>query len=112
MAADLPPFPLDPNALSEWIERLVDAKVAAALARMPNPGPESTSKYLTVPEACDLMRAPRQRIYDLLYNGQLTPYGTKGARLLLREEVEAHLRGADTGPTGEAVRRARAPRAA
>lgn len=99
---------LDPDA----IEAIAQRAAEIVLARMPIPGPESRSKYVTVPEACDLMRAPRQRVYDLLYNGQLTPYGTKGARLLLRAEVEAHLRGEDTGPTGEAVRRAKARSAA
>ena len=111
MSADLPPFPFDPSALSEWIERLVDAKVAAAVAgQVQATGP--TSKYLTVVEAADLMRAPKQRVYDLLYDGRLTPHGTKGARLLLNAEVEAYLRGEDTGPTGEAVCRARARSAA
>ena len=107
---ELPPFPLDPSALSEWIERLVDAKVAAALASVQ--ATQTKAKYLTVNEAAELMRAPRQRVYDLFYDGRLTKFGTDGARLVLRDEVEAFLRGEDTGPTGEVVRRARAPRAA
>ena len=88
----------------------MDAKVAAALAGVQATRP--TDKYLTVNEAADLMRAKDQRIYDLLYDGRLTKFGTDGARLVLRDEVEAFLRGEDTGPTGEVVRRARAPRAA
>ena len=62
---ELPPFPFDPSALSEWIERLVDAKVAAALASVQ--ATQTKSKYLTVNEAAELMRAPRQRVYDLLW---------------------------------------------
>ena len=84
------------------------AKIQDAASRPEAP----PSKYLTVAEAADLMRAPKQRIYDLLYGGCLTPYGTTGARLLLREEVEGYLRGEETGPTGEAIRRARARGAA
>lgn len=94
----------------EAIEAIAQRAAEIVLARMP--APTTDSEYLTVLEAAELMRCKRQRIYDLLYEGRLTRFADGSRALIQREEVEAHLRGEDTGPTGEAGRRARARSAA
>jgi excisionase family DNA binding protein len=50
-------------------------------------------EYLTVSEAADLLSASRQRIYDLLSSRRLTRLKDGRRVLVLRSEIEAHLRG-------------------
>jgi excisionase family DNA binding protein len=59
------------------------------LARLDSNAPSSTSPYLTVGEAADLLRSRRQRVYDLLSSGRLTRFKDGGRTLVLRVEVEA-----------------------
>jgi excisionase family DNA binding protein len=54
---------------------------------------EPTSPYLTVPEAAELMRASRGRIYDLLSQRRLTRHRDGTRVLLSREEIHRYLAG-------------------
>jgi excisionase family DNA binding protein len=72
------------------IERLVDERVAAALAEQAAAAP-APSPYLSVVEAAEYLRCPRQRIDDLLSSRRLTRMKDGSRTLLLREEIEQHL---------------------
>ena len=52
----------------------------------------TTSPYLTIPEAADHLRCKRQRIDDLLSAGRLTRIKEGRRTLVLRTEIDAHLR--------------------
>jgi excisionase family DNA binding protein len=54
---------------------------------------EPESAYMTVPEAAELLRAKPQRVYDLLSARRLTRHKDGSRVLVLRAELESHLRG-------------------
>jgi excisionase family DNA binding protein len=68
----------------------IAARAAAlVLDRLDAPTPES--EFLNVPEAAELLRCSRQRIYDLLSSGQLERF-KDGSRVLVRRvDLVAHL---------------------
>jgi excisionase family DNA binding protein len=73
------------------IERLVDDRVAVALAEQAATGAPPLSRYLTVTEAADYLRCSRQRVDDLLSSRRLTRVKDGSRTLLLREEIDAYL---------------------
>lgn len=79
-----------PPELVEAIAELVEERV---LERLEADRRDSVSPYLTPVEAAELLRAGRQRVYDLLSSGRLRRY-KDGARVLVsRDELEAYLDG-------------------
>jgi excisionase family DNA binding protein len=71
----------------------IDRRVQAALAERVGP----LSRYLTVPEAAEYLRAKPQRVYDLLSDRRLTRH-RDGARVLVsRDELDRYL---DSGRAG------------
>jgi excisionase family DNA binding protein len=87
---------------SQQIEAIAAQAAALVAAQLPR---ASTSPYMTVPEAADLLRSERQRVYDLVSSGRLTRF-KDGSRLLVsRIELEGHLAGEATGPVAREARR-------
>lgn len=78
-----------PDAVLETIIEAVTQRVLARLER----GPEETSEYLNIDEACALLRCKRQRIYDLRSAGRLTKFGDGSGVLVSRAELMTHLAG-------------------
>ena len=82
-----------PRELVEAIAELVEERV---LERLEASRRDGLSQYLTPVEAAELLRADRQRVYDLLSAGRLRRY-KDGARVLVsRDEIEAYLDGDGT----------------
>jgi excisionase family DNA binding protein len=82
-----------PPELVEAIAELVEERV---LERLEAHRRASISPFLTPAEAAELLRAGRQRVYDLLSAGRLRRY-KDGARVLVsRDELEAYLDGDGT----------------
>ena len=82
-----------PRELVEAIAELVEERV---LERLEASRRDGLSHYLTPVEAAELLRADRQRIYDLLSAGRLRRY-KDGARVLIsRDELEGYLDGDGT----------------
>ena len=79
---------LDDETLDELARR-----VAAILRGEVERAPEPRSEYLSVDEACQLLRCRPQRIYDLRSSGRLTRYGDGSRALVSRAELEAYLAG-------------------
>lgn len=77
------------------IELIAGRAAALVIARLPPP--RAASPYLTVREAAELLRARPQRVHDLLCQRRLTRVKDGGRTLVLRAELEAHLRGEQTG---------------
>jgi excisionase family DNA binding protein len=79
------------------VEAIAQRAADIAVARLG--ATTNESDYLTVEEGAALIRASRQRIYDLCSDGRLTRF-KDGSRLLLsRAELVAHV-----GPTGSRSR--------
>lgn len=56
-------------------------------------GAATSSPYLTTEEAADYLRASRQRVFDLVHGGRLSP-ARDGRRLLLRrDDLDDYLAG-------------------
>jgi excisionase family DNA binding protein len=64
---------------------------------------DAQNKYLTVPEAAELLRCKRGRIDNLLSQGRLTRVKDGGRTLIARSEIEAYLADRPTGPLAEKV---------
>jgi excisionase family DNA binding protein len=56
-------------------------------------GGRGSSEFLTVAEAADLLRAKKQRVYDLLSANRLTRYRDGTRVLLARTEIDDYLTG-------------------
>lgn len=56
------------------------------------PAPASTSPYLTIPEAAEVLRCRRQRIDDLLSQRRLTRIKEGRRTLVRRDEIELWLK--------------------
>ena len=83
-----------PEAL-EALEELVAAQVDARL-RVLSAGRiagRQRPDFLTVQEAADVLRADRQRVYDLVSSGRLTRHKDGSRVLVRRAELEAYLNG-------------------
>lgn len=74
------PFVLDDEALA-----------AIAAAGHPPAAEPPSSRYLTIPEAAELLRCRRQRIDDLLSQRRLTRHKDGSRTLIARSEIEAWL---------------------
>jgi excisionase family DNA binding protein len=55
-------------------------------------GPATASPYLTIAEVADYLRCSRERVHALLTQRRLTRYKDGGRTLVLRSELEAHVR--------------------
>ena len=81
---------LTPEQLGTIAEHVAKI-VLAQLDERGNGSAASSSPYLTVPEAAEILRCPRQRIDDLLSQRRLTRVKEGGRTLLLRDEIETYL---------------------
>jgi excisionase family DNA binding protein len=61
------------------------------------------SEYLTVSEAADLLRANRQRVYDLVSSRRLERYKDGSRVLVKRAEIEAYLAREGPRPVASAL---------
>ena len=87
----------------EQLDLLAHRVAEIVVARTP-PTTPSASTYPLRARASELLRASRQRIYDLLSNGRLTRHKDGSRVLIRRDEVDRYLRGEAVGPVAEAVR--------
>ena len=77
-----------PDSLLDRLADLVAERLEARRPAAPEPSP-----FMTVPEAAAFIRSPtRQRVDDLLSARRLTRFKEGGRTLLLRAELEAHVR--------------------
>jgi len=83
---------LPPDAIEE-IVAAVTARVLAELGSTPSAAP---SAFLTIPEAAELLRCPRQRVDDLLSQGRLNRHKDGRRTLVSRAELAAHLAGGNS----------------
>lgn len=79
----------------EAIERIAARAAEVAVARLG--AAAETSRYLSVPEAAELLRCKGQRVHDLLSQRRLTRVKDGHRTLILRAEVEAYQQGEPTG---------------
>ena len=77
----------------EAIEHLIDERAAELAQTLAVRAMRKRSEYLTVQEAADMIRADRQRVYDLLSSGRLTRHKDGSRVLIRRAELEAYLHG-------------------
>ena len=80
----------------------LDEETLAALAdalwpHLPRSGSLPLSPYMTTDEAAEYARCSRQRIYDLVSQGRLARYKDGARTLVLRDELDAYLRGSRPG---------------
>lgn len=87
----------------EQLDLLALRVAEIVVARTPPTAP-TASAFLSVREASELLRASRQRIYDLLSDGRLTRHKDGSRVLLRRDEIEQYLRGESVGPVARARR--------
>jgi excisionase family DNA binding protein len=78
----------------EWLEAIAERVVELLAERAPA---ANGSPYLSVAESAELLRADRQRIYDLLSSGRLTRHKDGSRVLVSRAELDAHLLPPDAG---------------
>lgn len=81
---------------SEQIDLLARRVAEIVVARAPAGAP-NTSTFLSVREASELLRASRQRVYDLLSDGRLTRHKDGSRVLIRRDEIERYLAGEHLG---------------
>lgn len=91
------------DLLARRVAEIVVARTPAAPTAAPSP-------FLTVREASELLRASRQRIYDLLSDGRLTRHKDGSRVLIRRDEIERYLAGAPTVPPARYGPRLASPR--
>lgn len=77
---------------SEQIDLLARRVAEIVVARAPSSA-TNTSPFLSVREASELLRASRQRVYDLLSDGRLTRHKDGSRVLIRRDEIEQYLSG-------------------
>jgi excisionase family DNA binding protein len=86
----------DPFVASFSLEPVVEAVVERVLERLRNTGVAAAaaneSPYMTVAEAAGYLRCARQRVDDLLSQRRLTRIKEGSRTLVLRAEVERHLK--------------------
>jgi excisionase family DNA binding protein len=82
--------------VDQLLENLVDQAAARAaelvLKKLGSiESPSAPSEFLSVPEACELARCSRQRLYDLRSSGRLSKFGDGSRALVSRAELIAYL---------------------
>lgn len=87
------------------IERLVDERVAGALAALHGNG-SATTPWLTIEEAAQYLRVSERTLERLLTRGKIRTSTIGRRRLLHRDELDAYMR----ATTGEDVTPATPPR--
>jgi excisionase family DNA binding protein len=89
------------NLPPELVEAIAQRAAELALAQLSDDAGHSSngtsSPYLTIPEAAELLRAKRHRIDDLLSRGTLTRVKDGSRTLISRDELNSYLRGEPTG---------------
>jgi len=85
-------LPIPPEIVEEIAQRAAEIVIAQLGSR-----PDDRPAYVTIPEAADLLRARRHRVDDLLSKGVLTRVKDGSRTLIERAELEAYLRGEQTG---------------
>jgi excisionase family DNA binding protein len=101
---------LEVTLTDEQLDELAERAAAIVLERT-GPTP-SAGRFVTVPEAAELLRCRRQRVDDLLSQRRLSRFKEGGRTLLDRAEVEALVeldRVARTLPTAPLGRMAARP---
>lgn len=79
------------------LEQLIDERAAELAQTLAVRALRKRSEFLTVAEAADLLRADRQRVYDLLSAGRLIRHKDGSRVLVKRAELEAYLNGNGRG---------------
>jgi excisionase family DNA binding protein len=77
------------SAIEELVDERFDERLRSLSAKRLNG--RNRPEFLTVPEAAELLRADRQRVYDLCSSGRLTRHKDGSRTLIRRAELEAHL---------------------
>ena len=81
----------------ELEERIAERAAAIVLARLADTTADGGSRFLTIPEAPEFLRAKRHRVDDLLSRRILTRHKDGARTPILRAELEAYMRGERTG---------------
>jgi len=80
-------FTLDlPEDAVQQIADIVEQRVAARVSMQVSP-------WMTLPQVCEYMSAPKSRIYKLTSSNELPHYKEGGRLLFHRAEVDAYIRG-------------------
>ncbi len=80
---------LNIEGLDEYVEQVVEAKVAAALDSRAD-----VDGWFTADEAADYLKVARSTIHDLVSAGRLPRHGEKGFRLRFRRaDLDAYVGG-------------------
>ncbi len=87
------------DALAEAIARRAAEIVLAELRQEPPAAPSSLSPYLTIKEAAEFLRCPRQRVDDLLSQRRLKRHKDGSRTLVSRAELEAYVTGRRVAPS-------------
>jgi excisionase family DNA binding protein len=72
---------------------LDDVALAAIAAAVPHAAALPASPYMTIPEAADYLRCPRQRIDDLLSQRRLARFKDGARTLVSRAELATYVEG-------------------
>jgi excisionase family DNA binding protein len=78
------------------LDAIAERAAAIVLERLDAPAPRESSEFVTVDEAAEILRAARQRVYDLLSDGRLERFKDGSRVLVRRADLEAHLRPTDS----------------
>src|SRR4051794_37032382 len=73
---------------ADLLDAIVASAVELVVERLVTESTPSLSKYLTVSEAAEVLRAKPQRVYDLLSAGRLRRFKDGSRVLVLRDEVD------------------------
>jgi excisionase family DNA binding protein len=76
---------------------LSEAALTAIAEAISPPSIPATSPYMTIAEAAEYLRCSRQRVDDLLSQGRLSRVKEGRRTLVVRADIEAHLRGLKGG---------------
>jgi excisionase family DNA binding protein len=86
-----PGIPLALTVSPELLDAIAEA-VAAKLGAAPT-GARTASPFVDVDEAAEILRAKKQRVYDLVHDGKLERCGDGRRLLLRRDDVMAYAGG-------------------
>ena len=101
--------PLSLSVPAELVDAIAERVVDLLAERLPGTAPR-TSPWMTVAEAAEYLRWPRERLYKLTAAGAIPHRKHDGRVLLHRDELDEWLDGYREGPAP--LRPARAPREA
>jgi excisionase family DNA binding protein len=88
---------------AEVVEAVATRAAEIVLAELAVATRAAERPYLTVPEAAEILRSSRGRVYDLLSQGRLTRHKDGSRVLVSRAELDAYLGGDVTSRRGPAV---------